>query len=165
MGGSSGGGSRIGHAVPAAQWRQNMSAEEGFEAVRINSALKAPEGRRQGGMHAEVQNGWLTVGVSYLNRSERGRGYGMGVYIGALKEAKRRGIGFRSDASVSPQAQKVWDKLKARGLNVVSDGKRMSVSSAELEKWGGRDRPWTGLERPPGQGREGSQSRYRRGWK
>ncbi len=60
--------------------------------------------------------------VAIRDAAKRGQGEGVGIYSDAINEARSRGVkNFLSDNTVEPDAVRVWDSLKRRGLPVKRD--------------------------------------------
>ena len=123
------GSGRMGTVAEVDRWSSTSHGD--YRNVIIGSATN-PTGAWDGGGSIEAfetRAGYrgepypfLTVSATNaLNRSDRGKGIGMGMYLTALKFAQDNNVGFRSDTTVSPLARNVWNALAARGVNVQRD--------------------------------------------
>lgn len=79
-------------------------------------SFSLPENKGQ--LNAEVEGGVLKVRDSIVDPKHQGQGLGKQLYVSAIDYARKRGLGFASDRSVSPDAERVWESLKRQGYNV-----------------------------------------------
>lgn len=118
---------------------------------------------------ADREAEFITVKRSYIPEMGRGGGYGQGMYVAALQQAKKEGKGLRSDWLVSEAAQRVWRSLRAKGVRMTVSARGelrakgigaadavkgllsgqdavYTISAEEVQRLGTSSLPWESLE-------------------
>ena len=126
------GGNRMGTVASVGDW---VTTSQGKQRTIIFGAVENPKGKLGWEGDADYPGGriraietsdfgygkWLSVSVtSPLTQASMRTGQGLGMYLAALKFAKKNNLGFRSDVTgdTSGDAQKIWNVLGARGVDV-----------------------------------------------
>src|SRR5580704_15342986 len=111
--------------------RGGMTVEEAKLSKEIEPIPEPTIEEREGG-NALVKSGKDTgdllsiktdkdavyAGIATVGKERRGQGIGTSLYEKAIDYADQKGLPFRSDIAVTPDAQRVYESLKNRGYDV-----------------------------------------------
>lgn len=75
-----------------------------------------------GSVGGHIHNGKrFVIGSSEVLEKERGKGYGISLYIAAIEEAKKRGLEITSDSTVEEPAYFIYKALQRRGYDFIEN--------------------------------------------
>jgi hypothetical protein len=103
--------------------------------------IKTSEGK-VGGIDYIQEDGSITILRSDVDKEHQNKGIGLNAYKEFIDEQLAKGIEIKSDNNVSPQAQRLYEKLKNEGYEVVENestrlvypGSKSTLSREESKK-------------------------------
>lgn len=113
-------------------------------------SIMAADAANSGNLSFKVYADRVQGGLAVVNKKVRGQGLGVALYERAIKMADEMGLPWRSDMSVSGDADQVYQALKRRGYDVQRNPNAVDTKGAKPGIVDSSPNGWVYEVRPPG---------------